>query len=80
MPSLPDVVKNQGVQVVKSTRNYLMIVGLISEDGSMDGTDLRDFAKSNLEKVLGIRCNKSRTGNFHSSIRKNNPNSIPGSC
>ncbi|KUG23896.1 rnd efflux system, inner membrane transporter cmeb [hydrocarbon metagenome] len=52
MPSLPDVVKNQGVQVVKSTRNYLMIVGLISEDGSMDGTDLRDFAKSNLEKVL----------------------------
>ncbi|PKN38282.1 MAG: hydrophobe/amphiphile efflux-1 family RND transporter [Deltaproteobacteria bacterium HGW-Deltaproteobacteria-2] len=52
MPSLPDVVKNQGVQVVKSTRNYLMIVGMISEDGSMDGTDLRDFAKSNLEKVL----------------------------
>ena len=52
MPSLPDVVKNQGVQVVKSTRNYLMIVAMISEDGSMDGTDLRDFAKSNLEKVL----------------------------
>jgi len=52
LPSLPDVVKNQGVQVVKSTRNYLMIVGLISEDSSMDGTDLRDFAKSNLERVL----------------------------
>ena len=52
LPSLPDVVENQGVQVVKSTRNYLMVVGLISEDGSMDGTDLRDFAKSNLERVL----------------------------
>ncbi|PKN33480.1 MAG: hydrophobe/amphiphile efflux-1 family RND transporter [Deltaproteobacteria bacterium HGW-Deltaproteobacteria-19] len=52
MSSLPDVVKNQGVQVSKSTRNYLMVVGLISEDGSMDGNDLRDFAVSNLEKVL----------------------------
>ncbi len=50
--SLPDVVRNQGVQVRKSTRNYLMIVGLISEDGSMDGTDLRDYAKSNLERIL----------------------------
>ncbi|MFH2012346.1 MAG: efflux RND transporter permease subunit [Pseudomonadota bacterium] len=52
LSSLPDVVQNQGVQVVKSTRNYLMIVGLISEDGSMDGTDLRDYATSNLERIL----------------------------
>ena len=52
LTSLPDVVKNQGVQVAKSTRNYLMIIGLISEDGSMDGTDLRDYAKSNLERIL----------------------------
>ena len=52
MTSLPDVVKSQGVTVSKSTRNYLMIVALISEDGSMDGDDLRDYAKSNLEKIL----------------------------
>jgi len=52
LPSLPDVVENRGVNVRKSTRNYLMFVGLISEDGSMDGTDLRDYAKSNLEKIL----------------------------
>ena len=52
MSSLPDVVKNQGVTVNKSTRNYLMVVGLVSEDGSMDGTDLRDYAKSNLEKII----------------------------
>jgi hydrophobe/amphiphile efflux-1 (HAE1) family protein len=50
--SLPEVVKSQGVQVSKSTRNYLVIVGLISEDGSMDGNDLRDYAQSNLEKIL----------------------------
>ena len=52
MSSLPEVVQRTGVQVGKATRNYLIIVGLISEDGSMDGTDLRDYAQSNLEKVL----------------------------
>src|SRR5574340_240846 len=52
MANLPEVVGNQGVKVSKSTRNYLMFVGLISEDGSMDGNDLRDYAQSNLEKVL----------------------------
>jgi len=52
MASLPDVVQRSGVKVSKSTRNYLMIVGLISEDGSMDGIDLRDYAQSKLEKIL----------------------------
>ncbi len=52
MASLPDVVQRQGVKVSKSTRNYLIIVGLISEDGSMDGNDLRNYAQSNLEKIL----------------------------
>ena len=52
MASLPVVVQQQGVAVGKATRNYLIIVGLISEDGSMDGNDLRDYAQSNLEKVL----------------------------
>src|SRR5512141_1427798 len=52
MASLPEVVQRQGVKVSKSTRNYLLIVGLISADGSMDGNDLRDYAQSSLEKVL----------------------------
>jgi HAE1 family hydrophobic/amphiphilic exporter-1 len=52
MASLPQVVQQQGVKVSKSTRNYLLVVGLISEDESMDGNDLRDYAQSNLEKVL----------------------------
>jgi hydrophobe/amphiphile efflux-1 (HAE1) family protein len=52
MASLPEAVQRTGVSVNKSTRNYLIIVGLISEDGSMDGIDLRDYAQSNLEKVL----------------------------
>ncbi|MGA3208830.1 MAG: efflux RND transporter permease subunit [Syntrophales bacterium] len=52
MASLPEVVQRQGVLVSKSTRNYLLVVGLISEDGSMKGDDLMDYAQSNLEKVL----------------------------
>jgi len=50
--SLPSSVQQAGVSVNKSTRNFLIIVGLVSEDGSMDGNDLRDYAQSNLEKVL----------------------------
>ena len=52
MASLPDVVQRQGVAVSKSTRNYLMVVSLISEDGSMDGNDLQDYAKTNIEKMI----------------------------
>ncbi|PJB78800.1 MAG: hydrophobe/amphiphile efflux-1 family RND transporter [Acidobacteria bacterium CG_4_9_14_3_um_filter_49_7] len=52
MASLPDVVQRQGLQVSKSTRNYLVIIGLISEDNSMSGADLQDYAESNLEKIL----------------------------
>jgi HAE1 family hydrophobic/amphiphilic exporter-1 len=52
MASLPDVIQRQGVKVSKSTRNWLIIVGLVSEDGGMNGNDLRDYAQSNIEKVL----------------------------
>jgi HAE1 family hydrophobic/amphiphilic exporter-1 len=52
MSSLPEVVQRTGVKVSKSTRNWLMLVGLVSEDGSLDGNDLRDYAQSNLEKVV----------------------------
>jgi len=52
MASLPDVVQRSGVKVSKSTRNYLLIVGLTSEDGSMDDYDLADYAQSNIEQVL----------------------------
>src|SRR5512137_2150193 len=52
MASLPDVVQRAGVTVSKSTRNYLIIVSLISEDGSMDANDLQDYLYSNVEKVI----------------------------
>ncbi len=52
MPALPEVVQRAGIMVSKSTRNFLIIVGLVSEDGRMERKDLQDYAQSNLEKVL----------------------------
>jgi len=66
LASLPEVVQRQGVQVSKSTRNYLMIVGLISEDGRMSGDDLRDYAQSNLEKILSRVPGVGEVQNFGS--------------
>jgi HAE1 family hydrophobic/amphiphilic exporter-1 len=66
MASLPEVVQRQGVKVSKSTKNYLLLVGLVSEDGSMNGNDLRDYAQSNLEKVLSRVPGVGEVQNFGS--------------
>ncbi len=52
MARLPDVVQLRGVSVRKSTKNYLLIVGLVSEDGSMTDIDLRDYLASVVQPVL----------------------------
>ncbi len=52
MASLPAVVQSQGVKVSKSTRNWLIIVGLTSEDGSMADYDLADYGQSIIQNVL----------------------------
>jgi len=51
-PLLPQIVQRQGIQVVKSTRNFLLIVGLVSEDDSMDRNDLTDYMVSNLQDIV----------------------------
>jgi multidrug efflux pump len=51
-PLLPQIVQRQGIQVVKSTRNFLLIVGLVSEDGSMDRHALTDYLVSNVQDIV----------------------------
>lgn len=51
-PLLPQIVQRQGIQVVKSTRNFLLIVGLVSEDGSMDRHALTDYLVSNVQDII----------------------------
>ncbi len=52
MPVLPEVVQRQGLRVSKSTRNYLMIVGLTSLDNSLDQNDLSDYTFSQIQYSL----------------------------
>ncbi|HIJ80348.1 MAG TPA: efflux RND transporter permease subunit [Desulfuromonadales bacterium] len=52
VPLLPQIVQRQGIQVVKSTRNFLLIIGLVSEDGSMDRNALTDYMVSNLQDII----------------------------
>ncbi|QEM66829.1 efflux RND transporter permease subunit [Geobacter sp. FeAm09] len=51
-PLLPQVVQKQGISVVKSTRNYLILVGLTTEDGSMDRYALTDYLVSNVQDIV----------------------------
>ena len=51
-PLLPQIVQRQGIQVVKSTRNFLMIVGIVSEDGSMDRPALTDYLVANVQDII----------------------------
>ncbi|MBU4176994.1 MAG: efflux RND transporter permease subunit [Proteobacteria bacterium] len=51
-PLLPQIVQRQGVSVVKSTRNFLLIIGLVSEDGSMDRNALADYMVSNVQDIV----------------------------
>jgi multidrug efflux pump len=51
-PLLPQIVQRQGISVVKSTRNFLLIVGLVSEDGSMDRHALTDYMVSNVQDII----------------------------
>ncbi len=52
VPLLPEIVQRQGIQVVKSTRNFLMILGMVSEDGSMDRNAISDYMVSNIQDVI----------------------------
>jgi multidrug efflux pump len=52
MPRLPQVVQQQGVTVAKSTKNFLMVVGFVSTDGSMSSADIGDFIASTVQDPL----------------------------
>ncbi|HEX9050247.1 MAG TPA: efflux RND transporter permease subunit [Anaeromyxobacter sp.] len=52
MPQLPQEVQRQGVRVAKSVSNYLLIIGLYSEDGSMSRNDISDYAYSSIQDQI----------------------------
>jgi multidrug efflux pump len=57
-PLLPAAVTQQGLVVSKSTKNFLLVLGFVSENGSMKQADLGDYVAANvidpLSRVAGV--------------------------
>lgn len=53
IPLLPQQVQQQGIRVNKSNNNFLMVIGLYSEDGSVSQFDLDNILFSQISDHLG---------------------------
>jgi multidrug efflux pump len=57
-PLLPAAVTQQGLVVAKATKNFLMVVGFVSEDGSMKQADIGDYVTASvidpISRVEGV--------------------------
>ncbi|WP_043584236.1 efflux RND transporter permease subunit [Geminisphaera colitermitum] len=52
MPVLPKEVQQEGVTVQKTSGNFLIIVGFVSEDGSMKAQDISDFIAASVQEPI----------------------------
>ena len=52
MALLPQSVQAQGVSVVKSTSNFLLVVGVYADDGKTTQTDISDYIGSSIKDQL----------------------------
>jgi hydrophobe/amphiphile efflux-1 (HAE1) family protein len=52
VPLLPTEVQLQGLRVAKATRNFLVIVGFVSTDGSMAAPDIGDYVASHVQDPI----------------------------
>lgn len=52
MPLLPQEVQQQGIRVTKSSAGFLMVLGFVSGDGSMDKYDIADYVAANVQDQL----------------------------
>ena len=56
MPLLPAQVQQLGLKVAKSTKNFLMVMAFVSEDGKMNQDDLGDYVAANvLDSVSRVK-------------------------
>src|SRR3546814_18664065 len=51
-PQLPTEVQLQGIRVAKATKNFLVVVGFVSTDDSMDRTDISDYIVSHVQDPI----------------------------
>jgi multidrug efflux pump len=51
-PLLPQEVQQQGLRVTKAVKNFLMVIGVVSTDGSMNNRDLANYIVSNMQDPI----------------------------
>src|ERR1700752_3713812 len=51
-PLLPAEVQAQGIRVAKATKNYLVVLGFYSADGSLSSEDVSDYIASNVQDPI----------------------------
>ncbi len=49
---LPTEVTQQGIRVTKATKSFMVVIGFISADGSMNAQDIADYVASNVQDSL----------------------------
>ena len=49
LPLLPEEVQRQGIRVVKYKAGFMMVLALVSEDGSLSSADLGDYIVANVQ-------------------------------
>ena len=52
-PRLPEVVRQQGISVEKSSTSFLMVMAFVSTDGRLSKLDIADFISSELAEPIG---------------------------
>jgi len=51
-PLLPQEVQQQGIRVAKAVKNFLLVIGFVSADGSMTRSDIADFVVSSVQDPI----------------------------
>ncbi|MDL5595757.1 MULTISPECIES: efflux RND transporter permease subunit EmhB [unclassified Pseudomonas] len=51
-PLLPQEVQQQGIRVTKAVKNFLLVIGVVSRDGSMSKDDLSNYIVSNMQDPI----------------------------
>ncbi|MFT5235535.1 MAG: multidrug efflux pump [Shewanella sp.] len=52
MPLLPQEVQAQGVKVNKSSAGFLMVIGFVSQNGSLNKNDIADYVGTNVQNPM----------------------------
>src|SRR5476649_2794024 len=51
-PLLPQEVQQQGIRVTKAVKNFLLVIGVVSTNGSMSKDDLSNYIVSNMQDPI----------------------------